>query len=73
MESNVKVEAGQVVMPKVPPRPEMFCIAYFRSGVWDMDWYSSEESRASAIKRHGLETCPRSLFRIPGEEVQRGE
>jgi hypothetical protein len=74
MESNVNVEAGPVVVPKVPPIPDVWIVQIpyqHRTGTdWVCDTYDTEAGayrRASAAAAAHL---PYRIVRIPGEEVK---
>jgi hypothetical protein len=70
MESNVKVEAGLVVIPKVPPIPDVLLIQRFANGNWHTENYHNIVWIEDYCKKRNQ---PYRIVRIPGEEVKHGE
>jgi hypothetical protein len=69
MESSVKVDAGPVVVPKVPPIPDTWVCQRLVFGMWLTEKVVTERIGRDMCEREGT---PYRIVRIPGEEVKHG-
>jgi hypothetical protein len=75
MESNVRVEAGPVVVPKVPPISDGWLFQWFDKGPvrWHGHWTHDLQTLDRWKKEMEDNGRPHRIVRIPGEEVKHGE
>lgn len=72
---QVTATAGEVVVAKVPPRPEMWVCMYFATG--PQEWCAFEPSTTEGVAKSNGRYCKRrgmkfEIVRIPAEEVKDG-